>query len=137
MSRLITSPGTGAQVVSSAFDVSRGGQIYVKKIPAMSILETGKEPAPEAEHKVICIRPGEQIHEQMIGLEDAPHTYEYAHHYKILPMIHAWSSDPQRIKDGIKVAESFTYTSENNSDWMRVAALQNWIAENRPKIGRI
>ena len=137
MTRFMISLEQGVELVWHAFDDMLGGEIYVKKIPSMTILDIAKASAPEAEHKVIGIRPGEKIHEQMIGLEDAPHTYEYAHHYKILPMIHAWSSDPQRIKDGIKVAESFTYTSENNSDWMRVAALQNWIAENRPKIGRI
>ena len=77
------------------------------------------------------------MHEQMIGLEDAPHTYEYANHYKILPMIHKWSVDPLRIKNGTKVEEAFMYTSDNNKEWMTAKELQAWIEGNRKKIGAI
>ena len=55
---------------------------------------------PNIEHKMIGIRPGEKLHEQMIGIEDAPFTYEYKDFFKILPSIHNWSKDPQRIRDG-------------------------------------
>ena len=80
-----------------------GGEIYVKKIPSMNILDIAKAVAPEAETKIIGIRPGEKLHEQMISLEDAPHTFEYTDHYKILPAIHGWSGDASRIKTGKKV----------------------------------
>jgi hypothetical protein len=63
----------------------------------------------------------------MIGLEDAAHTYEYKEHYKILPAIHGWSSDITRIKSGKKVDENFTYTSGENSEWMSVDKLRNWL----------
>jgi UDP-N-acetylglucosamine 4,6-dehydratase len=86
---------------------------------------------------VVGIRPGEKLHEQMIGVEDAPHTYEYEDHFKIIPAIHNWSSDPIRIKDGKKVAEDFVYASDNNADWMTKANLQAWIEANRAKIGKI
>jgi FlaA1/EpsC-like NDP-sugar epimerase len=91
--------------------------------------------APDAEHKVIGIRPGEKIHEQMIGLEDAPYTFVYPGHYKILPMIHDWASDPLRVKDGVRVAVNFVYTSDNNQEWMSVKILQDWIVANKNKIG--
>ena len=80
-----------------------------------------------SEYNIIGIRPGEKIHEQMIGVEDAPHTYEYAAHYKILPAIHNWSSDPSRINGGRKVDENFMYTSDKNTEWMPVDALRAWI----------
>ena len=73
----------------------------------------------------------------MIGLEDAPHTYEYKDHYKILPAIYNWSSDPQRNKDGVKVDENFTYSSDSNKEWMSVNDLQQWIDSNSTKIGKI
>ena len=73
----------------------------------------------------------------MIGPEDAAYTYEYDTHFKILPAINKWSDDPARIKDGRKVAEDFCYTSDLNPDWMSAAALAEWIAAHREKIGAI
>ena len=137
MTRFMITLEQGVELVWHAFDDMQGGEIYVKKIPSMSIGDIAKAVAPEASHKIIGIRPGEKIHEQMIGLEDAPNTYEYDEHYKILPMIHGWSLDATRIKDGIKVADSFTYTSENNVNWMPVEDLRGWIDSNKSKVGSI
>ena len=52
-------------------------------------------------------------------------------------MIHDWSSDPKRVKDGVRVAADFVYTSDNNQEWMPVKALQDWIAVHKSKIGMI
>jgi hypothetical protein len=52
-----------------------------------------------------------------------------------LPAINQWDQDVKRIKDGKKVAENFSYTSENNDHWMNVSDLQSWIRDNEPKIG--
>lgn len=137
MTRFMITLEQGVELVWHAFEDMQGGEIYVKKIPSMTILDIANAVAPEAKHKFIGIRPGEKIHEQMIGLEDAPNTYEYADHYKILPMIHKWSVDPMRIKNGTKVEEGFMYTSDNNNAWMPVKELQTWIEANRKKIGAI
>lgn len=137
MTRFMITLEQGVELVWHAFDDMNGGEIYVKKIPSMTILDIANAVAPDAEQKVIGIRPGEKIHEQMIGLEDAPHTFAYADHYKILPMIHNWSADPSRIKDGTKVPENFTYTSDNNREWMPVEELRAWIEANRSKVGKI
>jgi UDP-N-acetylglucosamine 4,6-dehydratase len=137
MTRFMITLEQGVELVWHAFDDMSGGEIYVKKIPSMSILDIANAVAPTAEQKIIGIRPGEKIHEQMIGLEDAPHTYAYANHYKILPLIHNWSSDPLRIKNGVKVDDNFTYTSDNNSEWMSMEELRVWIETNRSKVGKI
>jgi FlaA1/EpsC-like NDP-sugar epimerase len=134
MTRFMISLEQGVELVWHAFEDMVGGEIYVKKIPSMSIIDIALAVAPNARHKIIGVRPGEKIHEQMIGLEDAPHTYEYAQHYKILPAIHGWSRDASRIRDGRKVAEDFFYTSDNNSDWMDVDALADWIRRNRSNL---
>jgi hypothetical protein len=73
----------------------------------------------------------------MIGSEDAPHTFEYEDHYKILPAIYNWSSDPGRINGGRKVAEGFTYISDINTEWLSGSELQAWISKNKSKIGAI
>ncbi len=137
MTRFMITLEQGVELVWHALDDMKGGEIYVKKIPSMTILDIANAISSEAKHKIIGVRPGEKIHEQMIGVEDAPHTYEYEDHYKILPAIHNWSSDPTRIKGGSRVADDFMYTSDNNTDWMPVEALQAWIDANQSKIGAI
>ena len=62
---------------------------------------------------------------------------KYETYYKILPAIHNWSTDPARIKDGIKVADNFIYTSDNNKEWMSSKDLAYWIDSNKNKIGLI
>ncbi len=127
MTRFMITLEQGVELVWHAFEDMQGGEIYVKKIPSMTITDIAKAVAPDAEQHIIGIRPGEKIHEQMIGLEDAPYTYAYEDHYKILPMIHNWSTDPSRIKDGVKVEDDFTYTSDNNHEWMSLEALREWV----------
>jgi FlaA1/EpsC-like NDP-sugar epimerase len=91
----------------------------------------------KAEQKEVGIRPGEKLHEQMIGPEDALYTYEYPSHYKILPSINDWSNDPKRIGNGVKVAQDFIYCSDSNKEWMEIDTLKDWIEKNRHKIGNI
>ena len=137
MTRFMISLEESVKLVWHAFDDMVGGEIYVKKIPSMSILDIATAVAPDAKHKIIGIRPGEKIHEQMIGTEDAPHTYEYDDHFKILPAIHHWSDDPNRNKGGKKVVDNFSYVSDTNNDWMGIKQLQQWITTNKNKIGHI
>jgi UDP-N-acetylglucosamine 4,6-dehydratase (inverting) len=137
MTRFMITLEQGVELVWHAFEDMVGGEIYVKKIPSMTVTDVANATVPGAKHEVVGIRPGEKLHEQMIGTEDALYTYEYPEHFKILPAIHNWSHDPFRIKDGKKVAEDFTYSSDNNGDWMSVESLQAWIAQNREKVGKI
>ena len=124
MTRFMISLTQGVDLVLHAFSDMVGGEIYVKKIPSMLVTDIAKAIAPDAKHRIVGIRPGEKIHEQMIGHEDAKYTFEYPDHYKILPAIHGWYTDPKRVKDGVPVAPNFTYSSDNNSDWMSVNDLR-------------
>lgn len=137
MTRFMISLEQGVELVWHAFEDMQGGEIYVKKIPSMKILDVAKAVNPDAKLKFIGIRPGEKLHEQMIGLEDAPYTYVYKDYYKILPMIHQWHTDPMRIKDGRRVPDNFVYSSDNNTEWMTVEELAHWIGHNKSKIGAI
>ena len=135
MTRFMITLPQGVELVWHAFEDMIGGEIYVKKIPSMTIMDIARACVPGAETEVVGVRPGEKLHEQMIGEEDAPHTYEYDEHYKIIPAIHNWSKDPVRIKNGRKVPEGFSYASDTNEDWMSVEALRDWIDENADTIG--
>jgi UDP-N-acetylglucosamine 4,6-dehydratase len=137
MTRFMISLEQGVELVWHAFDDMVGGEIYVKKIPSMKVTDLARVVAPECRHDVVGIRPGEKLHEQMIGAEDAYYTYEYPQHFKILPTINNWANTPERIKDGKKVPEGFVYASDNNAEWMTDAELQAWIDTNREKIGSI
>jgi UDP-N-acetylglucosamine 4,6-dehydratase len=137
MTRFMITLEQGVELVWHAFKDMVGGEIYVKKIPSMKVVEIALAVAPEARHEIVGIRPGEKLHEQMIGAEDAPHTYEYEDHFKILPAINNWSQDPLRINCGRLVSQDFTYSSDNNPDWMSPQQLQGWIAANQTKIGKV
>jgi UDP-N-acetylglucosamine 4,6-dehydratase (inverting) len=137
MTRFMISLEQGVELVWRAFEDMVGGEIYVKKIPSMKLVDIARAVAPDARHEIIGIRPGEKLHEQMVGPEDALHTFEYSSYYKILPAIHEWSSDPNRISNGTKVAPNFIYSSNTNTEWMSVGDLRAWIAQNSAKIGRI
>ncbi len=137
MTRFMISLEQGVELVWHAFEDMQGGEVYVKKIPSMKISDIGRAVSPDARQEVVGIRPGEKLHEQMISAEDSLYTYAYPEHFKILPAIHNWSSDPFRIKEGVKVPEGFVYASDNNSDWMSVAELERWIDANSGKIGNI
>lgn len=137
MTRFMITLEQGVELVWHAFDDAVGGEIYVKKIPSMKISDIATAVAPELEQKVIGIRPGEKLHEQMIGFEDTPYTYEYPEYFKILPAIHNWSQDPYRINNGKLVSPDFTYSSNNNPSWMSVEELRTWIDANRRKMLQI
>ena len=137
MTRFMISLEQGVELVWHAFEDMMGGEIYVKKIPSMKITDIAKTIAPKAKNKIIGIRPGEKLHEQMISIDDANSTYEYPGYYKILPQINEWAKDISRIKNGKKVSEGFMYTSDNNSEWMTKSDLQQWIDGNKDYIGKI
>lgn len=137
MTRFMISLEEGVELVWHAFEDMVGGEIYVKKIPSMKVTDVARVVAPEAKQEVVGIRPGEKLHEQMIGFEDAPYTYEYPEHFKILPAIHEWDKDANRIKDGKKVPDGFIYSSDNNQEWMTDEQLQSWLNTNYEQIGKI
>ncbi len=137
MTRFMITLDQGVQLVWKAFEDMQGGEIYVKKIKSMKVVDIAKSINPEAEHTIIGVRPGEKLHEQMISKEDAPYTYEYIDHYKILPAINDWSINSERINGGQLVSPDFSYSSDLNPDWMEIDELRKWITENKDNIGSI
>ncbi len=137
MTRFMISLEEGVRLVWLAFNDMKGGEIYVKKIPSMKVTDIALAVNPDAKQEEVGIRPGEKLHEQMIGIEDSPYTYEYSDHFKILPAINDWSNDKKRIGKGVLVKSDFIYSSQNNKDWMKASELKKWIHKNKFKIGII
>ncbi|MBU3540794.1 UDP-N-acetylglucosamine 4,6-dehydratase (inverting) [Polynucleobacter sp. UB-Tiil-W10] len=137
MTRFMITLDQGVELVWRAFEDAIGGEIYVKKIPSMTITDIAHAVLPNARFDIVGIRPGEKLHEQMIGTEDAPYTYEYDSHFKILPAIHSWHEDPARIGDGKIVPPDFIYSSDNNPEWMTKDDLRLWIDNNLSIVGKL
>ena len=131
MTRFMISLQEGIDLVLTAFNESIGGEIYVKKIPSMKVVDVASAILGHENIDVIGVRLGEKIHEQMISSEDSLTTYSYDGYYKILPSINNWHKDKARIKEGIKVDEGFVYSSDNNDHWMTKDELLNFLKKNK------
>lgn len=113
-------------LVLKAFEVMQGGELFVKKIPSMRIMDLAKAVAPDLDTHIIGIRPGEKIHEQMISAEDARHTLEFDEYYIIQPDLSWWKA---RKKDlgGKPVPADFVYNSGTNTQWLSISDMQKLI----------
>ena len=130
MTRFMISLDSAVDLVLHAFKDMAGGEIYVKKIPSMKVVDIAKAICPNCKIKIIGIRPGEKIHEKMISSSDSVNTFEFKDHYKILPSMYNWSV-PQKVRVGKKVKKNFEYASNTNTQWMEVSELRNWIKKNQ------
>ena len=116
------------EMVFEAIEHMQGGELYVKKIPSMRVLQLAEAIAPHLAVKEVGIRPGEKIHEQMITKEDAPNTIEFKDFYIILPQI-GLENIEHKYPNAKKVALDFEYHSGNNDKWLTVEEMKNLINE--------
>jgi UDP-N-acetylglucosamine 4,6-dehydratase (inverting) len=132
MTRFMITLERAVELVWFALADCVGGEIYVPKIPSMRVQDIAKVVAPKAKQRIIGIRPGEKLHEFMIGEDDARHTYEYDTYFKILPDIYEWHNCCQRIGNGKRCPEGFCYSSKNNTEWMTGETLGAWVRKEFP-----
>jgi UDP-N-acetylglucosamine 4,6-dehydratase/5-epimerase len=108
----------GVNFVLSSLSMMKGGEIYVPKIPSMSMVELANAIAPGVPHRNIGIRPGEKLHEIMITEEDSRNTVEHGDRYEIRPAFKFWGREDTLSADAKPVAEGFSYTSDSNTEWL-------------------
>jgi len=131
MTRFNISLQGGVEMVMHALFHAWGGEIFIPKIPSYRIMDVATAVAPECEHAVVGIRPGEKIHEEMITPSDSFYTYDLGKYYTILPALPSWNlEDFLSTFDGIKVEEGFAYNSGDNTEWETVASLRKLIKEH-------
>lgn len=110
------------QFVIDSLNIMRGGEIYIPKIPSMHISDLAKAMAPNLPHSFIGIREGEKLHELMIGVDDARHSYEYENHFMIAPEIYSHNSELfaayMKGRPGKRLPEEFCYASNTNDRWL-------------------
>jgi UDP-N-acetylglucosamine 4,6-dehydratase len=129
MTRFNISLEGGVNMVMHALDSAWGGEIFIPKIPSYNILDVANAIGPECEKRVVGIRPGEKIHEEMITSSDSYYTWDLGKYYTILPATHKWNLDEfvNHFK-AEKVTEGFTYNSGENTEWESVESLRELIS---------
>lgn len=131
MTRFNISLDEGVDMVLHALDTAWGGELFVPKIPSYRLVDVAKAIAPEIEHKVVGIRPGEKIHEEMITSSDSYVTYDLGKYYAILPTVPVWNMDEfVKAFQAEKVPEGYSYNSENNGEFLSVDQLRDLIRNN-------
>jgi len=133
MTRFNISLDEGVEMVLWALENALGGEIFVPKIPSYRILDVAEAVGPECELRVVGIRPGEKIHEEMITASDSLNTVDLGPYYAILPSAGEYLPDEYVAKRGGSLVEpGFAYNSGTNPDFLTVEALRDLIAKAAP-----
>jgi UDP-N-acetylglucosamine 4,6-dehydratase (inverting) len=131
MTRFNISLQGGVDMVMHALQTAWGGEIFVPKIPSYRIMDVAEAIGPNCEKKVIGIRPGEKIHEEMISASDSFFTYDLGKYYVIIPQSTIWNLNEFVLKfNAIKVKEGFSYNSLDNEKMENVESLRELIREH-------
>jgi UDP-N-acetylglucosamine 4,6-dehydratase/5-epimerase len=128
MTRFNISLADGVQMVMNALEIAWGGELFVPKIPSYRITDIAQAIGPDCEHKIVGIRPGEKVHEEMITSSDSFTTYDLGKYYVILPQVPSWDLD-EYLKhfNATKVSVGFNYSSGENTEWLTVEELRGLI----------
>jgi UDP-N-acetylglucosamine 4,6-dehydratase (inverting) len=129
MTRFMMTLEQAVRLVWLALDDMHGGEMYVVKAPSMKVRDIIKAFSKKPKVKIIGIRPGEKIHEQMISVEESPFTYEHKNYFKILPQV-SDNYKKYKVSKSKIVSKGFTYRSDLNKNWMNVSELKEWIDKN-------
>lgn len=119
MTRFWISLQQGVELVIKALQDAKGGETFISKIPSFKITDLAEAMLPGCDKPEVGIREGEKLHEIMITVEDSMNTYEYDKHFIVYPQMNFRSSD-SILPGGKKVADGFSYSSGNNTEWLSV-----------------
>lgn len=123
MTRFWISLTQGVELVIKALEEATGGETFISKIPSFKISDLAEAMLPGCKTREIGIYPGEKLHEIMVTVEDSATTYEYDKHFIVYPQV-TWN-DKQKINlSGKKVEEGFSYSSDNNTEWLSVEQIR-------------
>lgn len=126
MTRFWISLQQGVELVIKALEEATGGETFISKIPSFKITDLAQAMMPGCEMPEVGIREGEKLHEIMVTVEDAPHTYEYEKHFVVYPQM-KWNNKQKVKEGGRKVPEGFSYSSDNNTEWLSVEEIRELI----------
>ncbi len=128
MTRFWISLTEGVELVIKALEEAKGGETFISKIPSFKITDLAQAMNPGCEMPEVGIREGEKLHEIMVTVEDSMTTYEYDKHFIVYPQM-VWDSAKKVVPTGKKVPEGFSYSSDNNTQWLTVEEIQALLKE--------
>jgi UDP-N-acetylglucosamine 4,6-dehydratase len=127
MTRFWLSLDQGVRFVIHCIEQMEGGEVFVPKIPSTKVVDLARAIAPDAEIKVIGIRPGEKLHEALISEDEARNTVELKDMFVVQPAEAIWFGYSWQDK-GVPLPEGYIYSSDNNSEWLDVEGIKKFIA---------
>lgn len=132
MTRFNISLQDGVNMVMYALKHHLGGEIFVPKIPSYKILDVATAIAPECEIKIVGIRPGEKLHEEMITDTDSLNAIDLGKYYAILPSVSFTYTESEYLAHhkAEKVPFGFKYNSGTNTEWETVESLRSLVREH-------
>ena len=134
MTRFNISLEEGVKMVCWAIDNSFGKEIFVPKIPSFNIIELANAIAPSCEKKIVGIRPGEKLHEEMITSSDSLNTVDLGKYYAILPNDKSFIEEYLKLNNSaVMVPKNFSYSSENNPYFLKKEEIRKLIIQNVDK----
>ncbi|MBQ2937108.1 MAG: UDP-N-acetylglucosamine 4,6-dehydratase (inverting) [Lachnospiraceae bacterium] len=123
MTRFWISLTQGVELVIKALEEATGGETFISKIPSFKISDLAEAMMPGCKTREIGIYPGEKLHEIMVTVEDSATTYEYDKHFIVYPQV-TWNEKQKINTSGKKVEEGFSYSSDNNTQWLSVEEIR-------------
>ncbi len=123
MTRFWISLQQGVELVIKALEEAKGGETFISKIPSFKITDLAQAMLPGCEMPEVGIREGEKLHEIMVTVEDSMNTYEYDKHFIIYPQM-VWDDKKRAVPTGKRVADGFSYSSDNNTEWLSVEEIK-------------
>jgi len=128
MTRFNISLEDGVEMVMNALENAWGGEIFVPKIPSYKITDVATAIAPECEQKIVGIRPGEKLHEEMITISDSLNSWDLGKYYAILPQQPMFNLDNYIEEfNAIRVPDGFSYNSGDNTEWETIETLRGHV----------
>ncbi len=134
MTRFNITLDEGVNFVIKSLEIMWGGEIFVPKLPSYNINDLADALAPDCSKKIIGLRPGEKLHEEMITSTDSFNTLEFDSYYVICPSAAIWDKEDFKerssIKKGVDCEEGFAYNSGSNSDFLTIEKIRQLITKN-------
>ncbi len=123
MTRFWISLQQGVELVIKALEEAKGGETFISKIPSFKITDLAQAMLPGCEMPEVGIRDGDKLHGIMVTVEASLHTYEYDKPFIIYPQM-VWDDKKRAIPTGKRVADGFSYSSDNNTEWLSVEEIK-------------
>ena len=114
--------------VLNCLKISKGGEIFIPKIPSYKVTDVAKAIDKNAKIKIIGIRPGEKIHEEMITVSDSQNTLDVKNFYIILPSgDHELNKFYYKNFSAKRVPNDFSYNSYKNKNYLSIQDIKSLI----------